>query len=40
MPNEEWDDVWAIARREVASVAGVRTPHEASTLQGGLSCST
>ena len=40
MPNEEWDDVLAIARREVAIVAGVRTPHEASTLQGGLSCST
>ncbi|MCU1464477.1 MAG: hypothetical protein JWM72_405 [Actinomycetia bacterium] len=40
MPNEEWDDVLAIAQGAVASVAGATAPDGASTLQGGLSCST
>jgi hypothetical protein len=40
MPNEEWDDVLAIAQRAVASVAGGSAPDDVSTLQGGLSCST
>jgi Flp pilus assembly protein TadD len=40
MPNEEWDDVLAIAQGAVASVAGATAPDDASTLQGGFSCST
>ena len=41
MPNEEWDDVLAIAAREVAraSPSAADSPR-ASTLRGGISCST
>ncbi|MDQ1475965.1 MAG: hypothetical protein QOE62_1194 [Actinomycetota bacterium] len=40
MPNEDWDDVLAIAQGAVARVAGATAPDDASTLQGGFSCST